>query len=58
MKKREEAEIKVPAAGALGLLALGHAGVDLWRKAIAENSENTRNDTEEKVEKNNDKGDE
>lgn len=32
MTDKKSREIEVPAHGALGLLALGDLGVDLWRK--------------------------
>lgn len=32
-------EIEIPASGALGVLALGHKGLDLWRAAKAKELE-------------------
>lgn len=37
---KEKKEFKVTAEGSLGILALGAAGIRLWRKAIAEKEKN------------------
>lgn len=51
MEKHEKRQVEVPPAGSLGILALGHLGLDLWREARAKSKEQKN----EQEETNNDK---
>jgi hypothetical protein len=42
MKKDKEIVVKVTPEGSLGLLALGHVGLDKWREALKEKAQNSK----------------
>ena len=50
MKKQKNKQKQVPVAGSLGVLALGHMGIDIWRrvKQEAEEKEKTSNNSKSK----------